>query len=61
MTVIDSIANEPDFFGDRRKGDVACLVAENFLAKKILNWKPEKTLADMCKDGWIWQKQNFNL
>ena len=48
------------FFGDRRKGDVACLVAENSFAKKILNWKPEKTLADMCKDGWIWQKQNFN-
>ena len=27
-------------------------------AEKILNWKTTKTLEDMCRDTWNWQKNN---
>ena len=42
-------------FTDRRKGDnaVSLVSTENML--NIFNWKPEKTIDDMCKDGWKWQ------
>lgn len=50
----------PFHFGERRAGDVPILVAENSLSQKLLNWKPEKSLDEMCKDGWNYQKQNFN-
>ena len=42
----------------RRKGDFAKLVADISFAKKILNWTPKRTLADICRDGWKWQKLN---
>ena len=42
----------------RREGDVSRLVADNSLALKKLNWKPIRTLEQMCKDGWEWQKNN---
>ncbi len=50
----------PYVFVDRRKGDVPILVANNQLAISLLNWKPKRTLADMCIDGWNWQKNNPN-
>ena len=25
---------------------------------ELLGWKAEKTLADMCRDAWNWQKNN---
>jgi len=45
---------------DRRAGDVAKVYADPTLANKILGWKAEKTLEDMCKDSWNWQKNNPN-
>ena len=44
----------------RREGDVAKLVANNSRALSNLNWKPKKTIEDMCRDGWKWQRLNPN-
>jgi UDP-glucose 4-epimerase len=48
----------PYSFEERRNGDVARLVADNELLKKLLNWVPKRTLEEMCKDGWKWQLLN---
>ena len=45
-------------FSDRREGDSPIVVADNRYAKKILNWVPQKTIPDMCKDGWNWKLKN---
>ncbi|MDY6343437.1 MAG: UDP-glucose 4-epimerase GalE [Sphaerochaetaceae bacterium] len=44
----------------RRPGDIATCYADCTKAAKVLGWKAEKTLVDMCRDGWRWQKQNPN-
>ena len=43
---------------DRRLGDNAFSVADPSLAKDILGWETKKSLIDMCKDSWNWQKNN---
>lgn len=43
----------------RRAGDVATSYAATEKADRILNWKAEKSLHDMCRDSWNWQKQNL--
>ena len=50
----------PFSFGERRKGDNAFVVADNSLAKSILNWRPKRNIIDMCRDGWNWQLKNPN-
>ena len=50
----------PFVFSKRRSGDQAITVADNNLAIDLLDWKPKRTLADMCLDGWRWQKLNPN-
>ena len=47
-------------FSDRREGDLPIVVADNSFAKKILNWIPKKSIAEMCKDGWNWKLKNPN-
>jgi UDP-glucose 4-epimerase len=42
----------------RRAGDIAKCFADSSYAKKILEWKAEKDLAQMCEDTWRWQSQN---
>ncbi len=42
----------------RRPGDVAACWADPSKALEELSWKAEKTLLDMCKDTWNWQKKN---
>ncbi len=44
----------------RRKGDVAYCYAEAEKAKKLFGWTAQKTIEDMCKDTWRWQKNNPN-
>lgn len=44
----------------RRPGDVAQCYANAEKAQKKMNWKAEKTLDDMCRDSWNWQKNNPN-
>jgi UDP-glucose 4-epimerase len=45
---------------DRRPGDAAAYYADPSLAAKMLGWRAEKGLEDMCRDTWRWQKQNPN-
>lgn len=45
---------------ERRAGDVAECYAEASKAFKLFGWKAEKTLEDMCRDAWRWQKNNPN-
>ncbi len=47
----------PFIFTKRREGDVAEIFADNSLAKELFNWKPIRTIVDMCLDGWNWQKK----
>lgn len=47
-------------YGARRAGDLPESYANADKALRLLGWKTEKTLADMCKDTWSWQKNNPN-
>ncbi len=48
----------PFQFAPRRKGDIGCVVADNNLALKKLNWKPKRDLYQMCSDIWNWINLN---
>ncbi len=48
----------PFVIKERREGDFAKLVADISLAKKILNWEPKRSISEICKDGWKWQRLN---
>ena len=45
-------------YGARRAGDLAECYANADKALNVLGWKTEKTLEDMCRDSWNWQKNN---
>ncbi len=47
-------------YGKRREGDLAECYANADKALKVLGWKTERTLEDMCRDSWNWQKNNPN-
>lgn len=56
-------ANEmkiPYEFGARREGDLPEFWANADKAKEILGWEAKRTLNDMCRDTWNWQKNNPN-
>ena len=40
----------------RRAGDIAECYAATEKAERILNWRAEKSLNDMCIDSWRWQQ-----
>ena len=44
----------------RRAGDIAECFANAEKAEKVLGWKAEKNLEDMCYDSWNWQSHNVN-
>lgn len=44
----------------RRAGDIAIYFADAQLARKLLNWETKRSLEDICRDTWRWQKQNPN-
>ena len=48
----------PHEMADRRPGDLPESYANADKAAKLLGWKAEKTLEDMCRDSWKWQTQN---
>lgn len=50
----------PYKFAARRPGDVARYFADPSKAKVVLNWQTEKTLDDIVRDSWNWQKNNPN-
>ncbi len=43
---------------DRRPGDIAECYADPEKANRVLGWRAEKTLDDMCRDSWNWQRKN---
>ena len=48
----------PYVIAPRRPGDIATCYADPAKSAKLLGWKAEKNLADMCRDSWRWQKNN---
>lgn len=45
---------------DRRPGDAAETIADPSLAFKRLGWQTKRGLAEICRDGWRWQRSNPN-
>jgi len=43
---------------DRRPGDVPRLEACPQAARSVLGWSANRTLEEMCRDGWAWQQGN---
>jgi len=48
----------PFTVGPRRPGDVAAIWADPGVARHVLDWKANRSLADMCADHWRWQSLN---
>lgn len=48
----------PYVIGARRPGDIAECYASADKAAELLGWHAEKTITDMCRDGYRWQKMN---
>ncbi|AXE34982.1 UDP-glucose 4-epimerase GalE [Chromobacterium phragmitis] len=42
----------------RRPGDIAECWADPTAAERLLGWRAEKGLEEMCRDSWRWQSQN---
>ena len=42
----------------RRSGDVAACWSDPTVAKQRLGWKTTRSLEDMCRDSWNWQRNN---
>ncbi len=43
---------------DRRPGDAVEVYADPALANRVLRWKAERTVLDMCRDHWNWQSRH---
>ena len=43
---------------DRRPGDIAEFYADASKAEREMGWKATRTIEDMCRDAWNWQRQN---
>ena len=50
----------PYVMDPRRPGDIAACWSDPGKAERVLGWRAEKTLEDMCRDSWNWQKNNPN-
>lgn len=48
----------PYVIAPRRPGDIASCYSDPSKAERILGWKAEKNLEDMCRDAWNWQSKN---
>lgn len=44
----------------RRAGDIVSAYADPTKAREELGWSAEKTIHDICADGWRWQQKNPN-
>ena len=45
-------------FGPRRAGDLPEFWADAGKARTMLGWQARRSLDDMCRDTWNWQKKN---
>lgn len=50
----------PFRLAQRRRGDVAECWADISNAQRILGWRAQKSLIEMCADAWRWQQHNPN-
>lgn len=50
----------PYIISPRREGDVARSVAAVTKAERLLRWKAERDIDDMCETTWKWQLRNPN-
>ena len=50
----------PYAVSERRPGDIAACYADPSFAEEEIDWRPSRSLDDMCADGWRWQKMNPN-
>lgn len=41
-----------------RPGDVVAVYSDNTKANTLLNWYPKKTIEDMMKSAWDWERKN---
>lgn len=48
----------PYIVAPRREGDIASCYADPTYAMQELNWHTKRTLEDMARDVWRWQKNN---
>ncbi len=48
----------PYVMGARRPGDIPVSYTNPALAKAEMNWQAEKSIEDICRDAWNWQKRN---
>jgi len=46
---------------ERRPGDIATCYAGTDKAEKVLGWKAEKGIEDMCRDSWRWQQKSAEV
>ena len=44
--------------GPRRAGDVQDSWADADKAERVLGWKAERGIAEICRDAWKWQSNN---
>jgi UDP-glucose 4-epimerase len=44
---------------ERRPGDVPKLEGCAEHASEVLGWRANRTMVEMCRDGWSWQKANL--
>lgn len=44
----------------RRPGDIAAFYANPAKALKLLGWKAQLSMDDICRDAWNWQSKNPN-
>ena len=42
----------------RRPGDIAECYADPSKAERVLGWKAERGIDEMCEDSWRWQREN---
>jgi UDP-glucose 4-epimerase len=48
----------PHQIAGRRAGDAPAVYADTSLAEAQLGWRARRSLEDMCRDAWNWQKKN---
>ena len=63
LEIVDAFERANDIkvkyeFGPRRAGDIPEFWADAAKAQNILGWTTKRTLEDMCRDTWNWQKNN---
>ena len=46
---------------ERRPGDVAECYADPSLAYKLMGWRANRGVKDMCADAWRWQQTNVSV